>query len=552
METMRRMDDGMSAAPMDVNPDHDFAAMMVPHHQGGIDMAKVELIYGADPELRRLAQAIVTDQQNEIELMQLWLSRHPAAPGSPRGGAPSADAAPLSLTKPATPGRPISALDRVYAANQTSNTVSVIDPSGPTGAKLLGEIVLGAPRTEVLSPVYRQQLNVHGLGFSPDHHTLVVVSVGSNSVTFIDTRTNLVEATTYVGRAPHEAFFTPDGKEVWVTVRGQDYVSVIDAKSFKETGRIPVADGPGMVLFRPDGQVAFVVSSFTAELDVVDVRKKAVVARTPVVSPFSPNLAVSADGREMWMTHKDVGKVTRVNAQTFAVEGVLDTGPLTNHVSLVDHEREKLAFVSVGGLNLVKVFTREATPRLIASIPTGALPHGIWVSDDQTRVYVGLENGDAVMAIDVATRRELGRVAIGQAPQALVYVSNAVERAGDAEHLAPLAEEQRPVELVLEGPDKSKASGLVVLRALGLIDTLDINLFGLAPGRDYLVALARGTLRAPIAVVKTNARGAASAQVTGPIRRSLGLAGSLPAAPARLIVSEDRPAAGVLLSASVP
>ena len=49
------------------------AAMMIPHHQGAIDMAKVELIYGRDPVLRRLAQGIIVEQQQEIELMQRYL-----------------------------------------------------------------------------------------------------------------------------------------------------------------------------------------------------------------------------------------------------------------------------------------------------------------------------------------------------------------------------------------------------------------------------------------------------------------------------------------------
>jgi YVTN family beta-propeller protein len=53
----------------------------------------------------------------------------------------------------------------------------------------------------------------------------VAVSIGSNTVGFIDTTTNAVKDVTYVGRPPHEAFFTPDGKEVWVTVRGEDYLA---------------------------------------------------------------------------------------------------------------------------------------------------------------------------------------------------------------------------------------------------------------------------------------------------------------------------------------
>ena len=56
----------------------------------------------------------------------------------------------------------------------------------------------------------------------------MVVSIGSNAVTFIDTATNTVKHTTYVSRSPHVAFFTRDGREVWVTVRGEDYVAVLD------------------------------------------------------------------------------------------------------------------------------------------------------------------------------------------------------------------------------------------------------------------------------------------------------------------------------------
>jgi uncharacterized protein (DUF305 family) len=72
---MTTMDHDMAAAPMNGNVDHDFAAMMIPHHQGAIEMAKAELIYGTDPVMRRLAQEILVDQQSEIEAMHLWLSK---------------------------------------------------------------------------------------------------------------------------------------------------------------------------------------------------------------------------------------------------------------------------------------------------------------------------------------------------------------------------------------------------------------------------------------------------------------------------------------------
>src|ERR1700755_3102154 len=186
------------------------------------------------------------------------------------------------------PDIPISPRDRVYTADQTSNTVSVIDPSNN---RLLGVIKLGDPIPGALSPLYKGQLLVHGLGYSPDSKTLAVCSIGSNSVTLIDTATNKVKGTVYVGRSPHEAFFTPDGRELWVTVRGENYVSVVDPTRLTETKRIELANGPGMTMFGPDGKYAFVCSSFTPELAVIEVASHKVVKRLPQVSPFSPNIA---------------------------------------------------------------------------------------------------------------------------------------------------------------------------------------------------------------------------------------------------------------------
>ncbi len=78
-ESMSRMDKDMSIAHTG-NPDRDFAAMMIPHHQGAIDMAKAELQFGRDPVLRRLAQGIIVEQQQEIELMRRELQRLPSRP----------------------------------------------------------------------------------------------------------------------------------------------------------------------------------------------------------------------------------------------------------------------------------------------------------------------------------------------------------------------------------------------------------------------------------------------------------------------------------------
>ena len=210
--------------------------------------------------------------------------------------------------------------DRVYSAEQFSNTVSVTDP---VDNKLLGVIRLGDPQPGNFSPLYKGQVLVHGMGFSPDHKTIAVVSIGSNSVTFIDTATNAVKHTTYVGRSPHEAFFTPDGKEVWVTVRGEDYVAVLDGQTYEEKTRIKVPAGPGMQIFSPDGKYGYVCSSFNPETVVITVADHQIVGHVKQDSPFCPNIAATPDGKQVWFTLKDIGRTEVFDAQA-AVLGAED------------------------------------------------------------------------------------------------------------------------------------------------------------------------------------------------------------------------------------
>ena len=411
--------------------------------------------------------------------------------------------------------------DRVYTADQTSNTVSVIDPASN---RFLGLIQLGEDVPAALSPLYRGELLVHGLGFSPDHRTLAVVSIGSNSVTLIDTETNTVKGKIYVGRSPHEAFFKPDGRELWVAVRGENYVSVVDPMQRKEERRIETANGPAMVLFRPDGKFAFVPSSFTPEMDVIDTATYKVVARVPQASPFSPNLAVDQD--EVWLTLKDSGKTQVVGATPpFRTLTVLETGPITNHVAFVTNTAGRFAYVTVGGRNEVLVFRRTpgSAPKLVATIKTGDLPHGIWGSGDGSRAYVGLENGDSVQAIDTATNRCVATIPVGQLPQALVYLPNAVTSDQGTANLRPLGLAAQALHLELMPPPgvTSGAHASVAINSLGPIDHLQIAAAGLEPGKKYWVMLVGRAEPQELVTFSAGIGGAAIAQALGPLKRAM-------------------------------
>jgi YVTN family beta-propeller protein len=421
------------------------------------------------------------------------------------------------------PDIPISHQDRVYSAEQYSNTVSVTDP---VDNKLLGTIHLGDPLPANLSPLYKGQLLVHGMGFSPDHRTIAVVAIGSNAVTFIDTATNSVKHVTYVGRSPHEAFYTMDGSEIWVVVRGENYVSVLDGTTYEEKTRITVPNGPGMTIFSPDGKYGYVCSSFTPETEVITVADHRIVGRVPQASPFCPNIAATPDSKQVWFTLKDTGKTQVFDAQPpFALLKTLDTGPITNHVNIVRNANGMFAYVTIGGLNEIKVFRTDNFAQVV-TIPVGKLPHGIWPSGDGTRVYVGLENEDKLAAIDTLKNEVIATSPIGQAPQALAYVPNAVPEGLGTNNLQPLGIAGQSTELWLAPPGAkkgAKAPTSVSLSDQGLVQVLEAAVTGLDPGKPYLLALASessgGGVVEPLQSFMTNPAGAAVVNAIGQIRQ---------------------------------
>jgi YVTN family beta-propeller protein len=157
-------------------------------------------------------------------------------------------------------------------------------------------------------------------------------------------------------------------------------------------------------------------SSFSPETVVIATASHRIVGRVKLESPFCPDIAATPDGAQVWLTLKDIGKTMVFDAQPpFNVLKVLDTGPITNHVNIVRNDNGQFAYATVGGLNVVKVFRTDSLEQ-VAEIPTGDLPHGLWPSGDGTRIYVGIENGDAAAAIDTRENKVIATVPLGQAP----------------------------------------------------------------------------------------------------------------------------------------
>ncbi len=205
---------------------------------------------------------------------------------------------------------------------------------------------------------------------------------------------------------------------------------------------------------------------------------------------------------------------------------LLSDGPITNHVNIVRNGRGQFAYVTVGGLNMVKVFKTD-TFEPVATIPTGALPHGLWPAGDGTRVYVGLENADSAAVIDTLENKVIDTIAIGQAPQGVAYVPNAVPEGDGTQNLQPLGVGAELVQFTLAGKD-SKPATHVTLFDQGLVQV--VQAAGLPPNQPFVLALSddpKGAGRLePLAGFMTNPAGAAIVNTIGPIRQVTQSAGA--------------------------
>lgn len=275
-------------------------------------------------------------------------------------------------------------------------------------------------------------------------------------------------------------------------VRGENYVQVLDGKTYKEKSRITTAFGPGMTIFSPDGKYGYVCDSFNPGTYVIDTQTHKIVHEVAQASAFCPDIAASPDGKQVWFTLKDIGKTQVFNARPpFNVLKTIDTGPITNHVNVVHNKNGTFAYVTIGGLNEIKVY-RTDDFKQVATIPVGDLPHGLWPSGDGTRVYVGLEGAAEMAAIDTLTNKVIANIPIGQAPQAVTYVPDAVPAGDDGiANLQPLGLAGETAHIALGHPGAAKgqkAPTSVALYNQGLSQILEASVTGLEPGKPYVLA----------------------------------------------------------------
>ena len=243
-------------------------------------------------------------------------------------------------------------------------------------------------------------------------------------------------------------------------------------------------------------------------MTVVDVGRRKVLGRIRgLADEASADEAISPDGQELWLGHPGSGKTTVIDLRRGHVIARIDTGPRTNHPNFVTTRAGAFAYVTIGGRNETLVFRRGRPPRLVDRIPhSGEAPHGIWPSPDNTRVYVALQKSGAVDVVDTATRRVIRTLRVGQDPQALEYVADAVPRGAGRRNLGRQGlgkrVETRPIEV-----RDSSGSAKATIRVVDTLAEIDVTASGLPPKQVFTLLAVRDGRGTVLTEVKSDLRG---------------------------------------------
>ena len=302
-----------------------------------------------------------------------------------------------ALMPPADP--PPKLKTKVYIANESSNTVTVVDG---TNFEVLGEIdtLNHAP---------------HDLALSRDGKTLWATNLASGRISVIDTDSLETIASIYTGKRSHVVTLTNDNKHAWVANIDDDTISIIDTKIYRILGTIPVSKGPMGIAFSRNGKLAY-VSTKDKFVNVIDTMAHKVIKKIPV-GPNPHFLVLGPDGR-IWGTNTGRNDIYMIDPEKNEVSESIEVGPAPQQIAFgFQGTAGPNAYVTVAGIDKVVIVTANSpTPKIRGQFDVGDNPNGIWSNSVGTQLYVGHTKSNDLKVIDTGTNQTIATIPVGKKP----------------------------------------------------------------------------------------------------------------------------------------
>jgi YVTN family beta-propeller protein len=259
-----------------------------------------------------------------------------------------------------------------------------------------------------------------GVSVSPDGSKVYVANNDYiNTVNVIKTSTNTIVATITVGSWPDGIFVSPDGSKVYVANTDSNTVSVINTASNIVSATFPIL-APYGVTESPDGSKVYITNyAYPGSINVINAATNTVTDTIPV-GILPSGIAVSPDGSKVYVVNSNSNTVSVINTSTDTVTATIPVGSFPNCVS-VSTDGSKVYVVNSGTFddigNTVSVIN-SSTNTVTATIPVGSFPQGVSVSPDGSKIYVANEDSNTVSVINTATDIIMATIPVGKYPVA--------------------------------------------------------------------------------------------------------------------------------------
>ena len=294
---------------------------------------------------------------------------------------------------------PESSKPRIYVANESSNTVTVLD----------------AKTFRLIGTVDTKNYSTHDLALTRDGKRLFATNLASGRLSVIDTDTLETIGSIYIGNRCHVVTLSNDNRQAWIANIGEDTVSIMDTTTYRIVGTIPISKGPTSIAFSQDGGYAF-VSTQGKNVQVIDTATHQIVKTIPVgVDPHF--LVLSPDGR-IWGTNAGGDDIFIIDPFTHEKVITLDVGSQPQQIAFgYKGMQGPNAYVTVSGLGkIVVVNTDSKNLRVLEQIEVGKGPNGIWANPEGTRLYVVQQPSNIMRVIDTGTSQIITTVSVGNKP----------------------------------------------------------------------------------------------------------------------------------------
>ena len=292
----------------------------------------------------------------------------------------------------------------LYVTNTKSDTLSVIDTDT---LDVVATIPLGAGKPN--------RVVVH-----PDGRTAWVVYDKSRDLGVIDAEALKLVRRVRIGGNPYNLGFTPDGRHLvvldWSSDTSEDEVIFYDLRAGKIAGRVEVSTWPAHAVFSRDGARLWVSGETAGDVTVIDVAARTILERVVHGGGDAMGLALTADGRTLYVAAGENRAVLKLDTATNKVTGQIALPGVVHEATLTLDGR--FLYTTLRKANKV-VVVRTADDRIVATLQQKGYPDLVVMAPGGRYAFVTNRTADLVAVIDVRTHQQVKTIPVGRAPHGM-------------------------------------------------------------------------------------------------------------------------------------